>query len=303
MGIENNGVVIEGGTAASFVSETPAAASPADEGNSSEVNWSDIATELEQGDDGAFAEGDSEIVGDGDPTGDSTPPAPSEPASEVPPAATAPAAPPAAAATPPAEVTPPIETPAPVSVAPETPPVDYATWRQEQLTKLEDVYKLSDDVAAQLISEPEVVLPKMAAHLHMAVTEAVLQSVNNALPQVIQSIQQSRTVETEAEKLFHGVNPDLADPKYREGILQVGTMYRKMNPKATPEEAARVIGNMVRTAYGLQAPAAVPNPPAAAPAPAPTPAPFVPSRGGGGGVTPAAPQNVWAQMAQELDDD
>ena len=300
-GASNAGVVIEGGTSASFVEDMGGVSSPADSGDSpSEVNWSDIATELEQGDDSAFAEGDAEVVEQASPPSPSTAEAPpvvpptSAPAEPPPPASPAPA---------PEAVTPEATPPAPVSVAPETPAVDYATWRGEQISKLEGLYKLSDDVAAQLLSEPEVVLPKMAAQLHMAVTEAVLQSVNNALPQVIQSIQQSDTVEKSAQKLFTDVNPDLADSKYREGIIQVGTMYRQMNPKATPEEAARVIGNMVRTAYGLQAPAAVPNPPAAAPAPAPTPAPFVPSRGGGGGVTPAVPQNVWAQMAQDLDDD
>jgi hypothetical protein len=188
-------------------------------------------------------------------------------------------------------------------VAPETPQVDYATWRGEQISKLEGIYKLSDDAAAQLLSEPEVVLPKMAAQLHMAVTEAVLQSVNNALPKVIQSIQQTETVEQKAQKIFNDANPDLVDPKYRDGIFKVGMMYRQMNPNATPEESARVIGNMVRTAYGLQAASAVPTSVAPAAPPAPTPAPYVPSRGGGGGVTPAAPSNVWAAMAQEIDDD
>ena len=301
-GASNAGVVIEGGTSASFVEDMGGVSSPADSGDSpSEVNWSDIATELEQGDDSAFAEGESEVV---EPAPLATPPT-AETAPVVPPtSAPAEPPPPASPAPAPEAVTPEATPPAPVSVAPETPAVDYATWRGEQISKLEGLYKLSDDVAAQLLSEPEVVLPKMAAQLHMAVTEAVLQSVNNALPQVIQSIQQTDTVEKSAQKLFTDINPDLADSKYRDGILRVGTMYRQMNPKATPEESARVIGNMVRTAYGLQAPPAPASGlPAAPAAPAPSPAPFVPSRGGGGGVTPAAPQNVWAQMAQELDDD
>jgi hypothetical protein len=295
MNVANEGVVTEGGGPASF-SEGPAISSPADEGDSpSDVNWSDIATELEQGDDSAFAEGDTEIVETAPP-----PPPPASapeavapaPAGETPPLAPSPVAP-ATEAVP----------QAPVSVAPETPKVDYAAWRGEQISKLEGMYKLSEDAAAQLLSEPEVVLPKMAAQLHMAVTEAVLQSVNNALPQVLQSIQQTDTVEKSAQKLFDEANPDLVDSKYRDGIFKVGTMYRQMNPNATPQEAARVIGNMVRTAYGLQATAISP-PAATSPVPsAPTPAPYVPSRGGGGGVTPSAPSNIWSQLASDIDDD
>lgn len=302
-GASNAGVVIEGGTSASFVEDMGGiASSPADGGDSpSEVNWSDIATELEQGDESAFAEGDAEVVEQVSPT--------SPPAAEAPPTVppvSAPVEPPPPVSTSPAPeaVTPEAVPPAPVSVAPETPPVDYATWRGEQISKLEGMYKLSEDAAAQLLSEPEVVLPKMAAHLHMAVTEAVLQSVNNALPQVIQSIQQSSTVETAAQKLFNDINPDLADAKFRNGIFEMGTMYRRLNPKATPEESAKIIGNMVRTAYGMQAPVAGTPPQApAAPAPMQSPAAYVPPRGGGGGVTVAAPQNVWSQMAADLDDD
>lgn len=296
MNVANEGVVTEGGGPASFA-EGPAISSPADEGDSSsDVNWSDIATELEQGDDSAFAEGDTEIV-------ESAPPPPppesapeavaSAPAGETPPLAPSPVAPTTEAVP-----------QAPVSVAPETPKVDYAAWRGEQISKLEGMYKLSDETAEQLLSEPEVVLPRIAAQLHMAVTEAVLQSVNSALPHVIQSIQQTDTVEKSAQKLFDEANPDLVDPKYRDGIFRVGTMYRQMNPNATPQEAARVIGNMVRTAYGLQASAAPAVGVSAAPPPsAPTPAPYVPSRGGGGGVTPSAPSNVWSQLALEIDDD
>jgi hypothetical protein len=184
--------------------------------------------------------------------------------------------------------------------------VNYATWRADQVTKLEDVYKLSDDLAAQLLTEPEVVLPKLAASLHMAVTEAVLHSVNNSLPSVLSSIQATQSVEQKALEMFSGINPDLTDPKYFDSILKVGTMYRQVNPNATPEEAAKTVGNMVRTALGL--PALVATAPAAAPAqpaiPVPRgPAPFVPSRGGGGGVVSSAPSNPWEMLAQDFVDD
>lgn len=295
MGLENEGVVTEGGGPAN----TGAGSSPANEELSSEVNWDAYATEADELDEASFVEGDAEIVPE---TPESPPPQtlPSAPATAETPGVAPPAAP---IPPPPATESPQI----PASVAPVTPATapsetDYATWRGEQISKLEGVYKLSDDLAAQLMTEPETVLPKLAAQLHMAVTEAVLHSVNNSLPSVLNSIQSTQSAEQKAFEMFSSVNPDLVDPKYSESILKIGTMYRQVNPNATPDEAVKVIGNMVRTALGLQAPAV----PAATstPPPAPTTTPFVPTRGGGGGVSTGTPvNNPWAELAKDFIDD
>jgi hypothetical protein len=165
-------------------------------------------------------------------------------------------------------------------------------------------YKLSDDDATAMLTEPEVVLPRIAAELHLRVMESAMTAVQRMLPSMLHSYQQVNDSEQKAKNLFTTVNPDLADPQYEQAIFQFGQTYRAVNKNASPEEASRAIGNLVRAAYGLQAPGQTPagSPPASmGSAPAPAAAPFVPVRGGGGqGVPSGAPQNPFEQLALDF---
>jgi hypothetical protein len=168
---------------------------------------------------------------------------------------------------------------------------------------LEKHYAFDDETSAKLLTEPEVVLPQLAAKLHMEVVEHAVRSVMAAMPQWLEQSNTARTRESSAEQLFYGANPDLKDPAYTTAVFQMGQAYRAMNPSAPAEEAVRVIGNMVRTAMGLsqpQAPAGStvvqPQAPVAAPA-----APFIPARGGGGAAAPTpVSSNPWSAMAEEF---
>jgi hypothetical protein len=279
---------------------TPEVSTPANEAPASEVNWSDYAGEMDDepgdGDAPLAVEGAEEVPA---PKSEEPPPAP--PVSEAPQAPTPTLESVATTAAPTPTPTPP--SPAPVSPEPE---VKYEDWRKEQVGKLEGAYKLSDEMAAQLLAEPEVVLPKLFADLHMKVLETAMKSVTAVIPTMMQEVQSTNTRETEAKSMFFGVNEDLTDAKFQNAIMEFGTMFRRVNPAASPEEATKVIGNMVRTAFGIpvrgdgQQPAASAVP--AAPA-ATSPAPFVPARGGGSGAAPPPAQNVWANLAQEFIDE
>lgn len=295
---ENAGVVTDNQSPMAAAVET----SPADEGASSEVNWTDMATDFadEDQEDFATVEGDAEVIEEGSPA---IPPT----ASEVPPtetpavqAETPPSNPATPSATPPAGETPPSS--ATQEAPSNTDTISYQDWRTEQVSKLEQVYALSEDSAQAMLTEPETVLPKMAAQMHMHVVESVFNAVMQALPQVVQATQAQQTVESKAEELFFGANPDLRDPKFKEPIQKLGMMYRSMNKTAPPEEAVRAIGNLVRAAMGMQTPGATP-PAAQAPAAVvqSAPAPFAPVRGGGSAVTPSkATDNIFATLADEM---
>lgn len=298
---EENGVVT---TNSDAIASTETSA-PADVGDSStDVNWSDMALEMDQGDDGesgGTVEGDSEVV---EASENAT-----QPSSEPPPAATTPPAaapteaPPTVASTqtPPAQAPAPQTPPTPSQEPPAQPQQTYAEWRGKQLEGLEKHYTLDEDLATKMLTEPETVLPKLAAQLHMEVTEHVMRSVMAAMPQWMDGFTQSRSRETEAEQVFYGANPDLKDPAYKNAVIQMGKAYRAMNPNAPAEEAVKVIGNMVRTAMGLQAPQAPAGMTVAQPAAPAAPAPFVPARGGGGAAVPTpSSSNPWSQMAEEF---
>lgn len=304
MSLEENGVVTSNSDPIAST-ESPA---PADVGDTpTDVNWSDMALEMDQGDDdtGGAVEGDSEVIEASENADQST---------EVPPTSTPPAvqAPPTEPTPPvPATQVPPVQPPA--ATQPPTPPQEppaqpqpqYAEWRGKQLEALEKHYAFSDESATKMLTEPETVIPKLAAQLHMEVTEHVMRSVFQAIPQWVKQVNDATSTETKAETVFYETNPDLKDPSYRSAIIQMGTVFRQLNPNAAPEEAVKTIGNMVRSAMGL-APLQ-PSQSGAIPTAAvttPSAAPFTPARGGGGGAVPTpASNNPWATMAQEFLDD
>lgn len=292
VGGSTGGVVLENST--SFAADTPVSSEPADDSTESEVNWGGIADELESDDNGgSTVEGDEVVVetpAAAAPKPEATPPAQTQP--------TTPATPPSEAPVAPAVQTPPVETP---PVTPAQPQVEYSVWRENRVKELESMYAIDEESAAALITEPETVLPKLAAKVHMEVLENAMRAVQAMVPVMMRDIQQHTEINTKAKNLFTSVNPDLVDPAYEEHIMQFGRVYRSVNKTASPEEAARAIGALVRSALGIAQPQASTQQ-QAAPAPAGVPpAPFVPARGGGtAGVRTSTTDNIFTQLADEF---
>jgi hypothetical protein len=223
-----------------------------------------------------------------------------------PPAAQPPAEPPAA--TPPVVEQPPAQPPAqPQAPKPKT-PEEEAAERQaaeellaQRTAELETFYRLPEDLAGQMQTEPEVVLPKLAAKLHMAVREAVMQDVRRDMPGLFHGIQEIQRRESASKEAFYAANPDLKG--YEQQVLQVGMFFRQSNPNATPEEAIERVGNMTRMALGLPPKGSAATPPATPPAaPQTRPAPFRPAAPGAAGpaAAPAPSGNPWEGLAEEF---
>lgn len=280
------------GGATSFV-ETPAAADePASDSTESDVNWTDLADEL-VADDTGDVEGDVVVV--------------EEPATAEPPATPA-----AAPATPAPDAQPaPTEaptTPTPQLAPPPAPtasPDEYNSWRATRLTQLEQVYALDEEAANAMLTEPELVLPKLAAKVHMEVLENSMRAMQAMVPVMLQQVQYHTEIEGRAKNLFTSVNPDLADPRYEPAIMQLGSVYRNVNKDAPPEVAAAAIGNLVRAALGIAAPQArgMQQPAPAQQVAQPVITPFSPARGAGGGNAPATPSNPFEALAMEMEKD
>ena len=183
--------------------------------------------------------------------------------------------------------------------APQPTPQQLAAQRAADLTKLEDLYKLSEEESAAMFTEPEKVLPKLLAKMHQQATQSVLDSMQTAVPQIVQRTESATRVETEARQAFFSVNSDLAKPEYEAAVLQVGAMFRQVNPKAPREVAVQKIGELARVALNLPPKAAVA---VAEPAAVQTPKPFTPSRGGTGGRGAAGPKGTWEQLNAEFDE-
>lgn len=179
---------------------------------------------------------------------------------------------------------------------------DFEAWEEAQLTSLTEQYKIGEEDATRLQTEPELVLPQLAAKMHMEVMKQVVTAVQRLIPQMVTPALQQKDAEKGAKELFYGKNPDLV--KYETQVLQAGAMFRKMNPKASPEEAAEKIGNIVRATLGLAPVSTTPGKAAATTTPKKT-TPHKPAGAGGGSGTKPTPApaagDVWSDLMNEDD--
>lgn len=192
----------------------------------------------------------------------------------------------------------------------ETPEEKAAREQQEQQAaqkyteELEKYYALPEDLAARLATEPEKVLPTLAARVHQAVERGMRQYMAQAVPQFLQQYQAVTEANTKAKEAFYGRWPSLKN--YEKQVQEVGAMFRQMNPKATPEDAIERIGATVCAAMGITPdakPGGAPNLPAR-PTSSARPAPARPAGVGSSqaGAQPAT-ENEWSQMAEQLLDE
>lgn len=275
---------------------------PAEEGATSDVNWADLAADSDD-DAGLTVEGEFEVDDQGgEPDGSPEEPTPAAPAQE-------PTAPVQETPAPVAEPVAPVQPQTPQPVAPEPQPaqapqpaLDYSSWRAQHLGNLEKRYALDTDTAQALLTEPETVLPRLAAQVHLEVTENVLKAVQDMIPGMMQQVTKATETEHKAETAFFEANPDLSGVD-KAKILQIGAMFRQVNPQADADTAIRTIGSMVRTALGLPAGGVPAQGVAPSAPPAPVVQPFAPARGGGGGTASRAPAqaNPWADLIGDDD--
>jgi hypothetical protein len=209
-----------------------------------------------------------------------------EPAAEEPPAsAPEPQAQPQSATTqPPAQQAPQVQQ-APQEVQPQTAqPGNAEEVRQRLLAEIAKRYTVSDEMAAQLLTEPGKVLPQIAASLYLDVVSAALNLLVQQLPQMIGQYMTARS----AEEQFFERWPELRDPKYHKAIREVAIALQSAEPNLTPEQARERIGATVMAMYGL-----APN--------APRPVrPPVPASPGSVAFTPQAsgPKTIWEELAE-----
>jgi len=163
----------------------------------------------------------------------------------------------------PVEATPEAQQPAaeePLQQAPEAPeqlqqpqqftPDQIRAAEAAYAAQLANLYTFDEDTAMRLQTEPEKVLPALAAKLHLDVMKTVMAQMRGMLPEMMQTQTKSVERETQAKSQFFGAWPELQG--YEKQVLEVGRMYRQLNPSAPAEEAVRRIGETAMAALGLQ---------------------------------------------------
>jgi hypothetical protein len=221
------------------------------------------------------------------------------PAEEPAPEPEAKPAEPAPEPAPAAEEQPAVEEPpaAPVveTKTPEQLQQEHTKWREESEAKLTEFYAIDKEDAELLLTEPEKVIPKLAARLHLEVSTAVAEAVKSLLPSAIQQMSAQQSVAEKQEGEFFKAWPKLNDTKHHNTLQRLGVTYRNSHPQATPDDFIRDVGAMAMVALRI------PFDEPAAPEPEPKVPPHVPAAAAGGSA-PARPTstNPFAQFVDEL---
>ena len=219
-------------------------------------------------------------------------------------------APPVAAPVAPAQ---PAQPAAPASSQPAAPAAAPLNMEQIQRNAIDYLmandYKLSDDQRTKLISEPDVVLPEMAARMHVGVATGIMQQLHQLIPAMIQQQVSGMISAQRAEMEFFGEYPQLNKPEFRpvvaESLAFVRNEAANRGIQLTREQvkkqgAAWAVFQIRSRGIVPQAPAAPPMAPAA---PRAQMVPYVPVAPGAGATPPSqAPTgNIWADLASDPD--
>lgn len=159
-----------------------------------------------------------------------------------------------------------------------------------------NTYKFDDAMARQALTEPEVVLPQLAARLHVNLVQEFATQMQRVLPTLVEREVQRRTASMEAKNEFFRRYPKLNNPAWY-GVITESLQMASQLHAGKPREVIMQEGAAL-SAYRIrgQAPRA--------PAAPGRPQPFVPANPGGGGMqVPTNPTGVnpWDQFSGDPD--
>lgn len=176
---------------------------------------------------------------------------------------------------------------------------------------LNTVYKMTDEQKRLLISEPDKVIPNLAAQMHVTIVSQIgqymEQYVRQMVPQLALSTMQRQMGAFRAEQSFFGQYPALANPQFKPVVLQALKFAKAFSPNATREQIMKDAAEMAAAKLKISlAPSAQqqpqqqqrqPHTPAQAPAAG---MPFMPAAPGGAPAAQQAGQpsgNIFEELA------
>lgn len=185
---------------------------------------------------------------------------------------------------------------------PQAPATDYAEAEKKWLSGLEDRYKISAEDADSLITDPEKMLPKVAARIHAQAMSESLRAVQAALPTILPKLltQQSGVLHDlveQSQQSRQKANDFYAENEWAKGqeklVLQAGQLVDQQFPNLTMDEKLAKTMQIAKGVLGVQD---KPKPAA----PQPQPAPFRPASAGGSSSAAPAPAetSVWSEFIE-----
>lgn len=194
-------------------------------------------------------------------------------------------------------------------VEPPQPPVKQPTpeeaaaqekqFRDQLRDELRGIYEkeLSEDQKAQLIAEPEKVIPHLMAQAAMDAVAIAMRQIQQQLPNVIAQHTSQHESAKSAWGEFDTAHPDLAKPEYRKVVLAAINTVKATGQKLPKADAMAAVARTARAILNLPSPG-TPAAKSEASTSAPV-APFNPvARGKSVPAKPAKPaaENPWVQF-------
>jgi hypothetical protein len=167
----------------------------------------------------------------------------------------------------------------------------------------QNLYALSPEEKEELGTDMESAIPRLMGRLHVELSKNTLQLIESMVPKLIETTIAKTTASTKAkEKVlgeFYKANPALKPGEHDDAVQQYATTFRKMNPKASREEAFKFVGAAVMAHFGLHG---------AAPAPGANgktqqPPPFQPARPGARQIASTPVDSQWSGLGEPMEDD
>ncbi|MBW2081547.1 MAG: hypothetical protein JRI39_00335 [Deltaproteobacteria bacterium] len=171
--------------------------------------------------------------------------------------------------------------------------------RKAAIEQIASHYSLSEEEAAQMMTEPEKVLPQLVGRVFVDVYEALLRTQQFVVPQMLQQHLQQRELAQQQTRSFFEKYPVLNKPEYYETIRKVADAVRQTDPNLSVDEAMSRVAGIAAYSLGVSLePEKKPEEPAA-----PQQKPFTPAAPGGAGAPPpkAKPRNEYEQFFEEIE--
>ena len=162
--------------------------------------------------------------------------------------------------------------------------------------ELATYYTPKDEEARALMLEPEKVVPKMFARLHVDVLDSVIQGIGKELPGLVQMTVNRMIGEAKASKGFYERWPQLAKTEFTPTVQRLMAAYKGQFPQSSLEQMITDVGAAAMVGLklplpGMAEPAAIPTSPHVTPI----------NPGGGTGIPGGRVVNEYERLANQWD--
>lgn len=117
---------------------------------------------------------------------------------------------------------------------------DLSVYRQQAIEHLQHTYGLTEEEQQEFDNDPNALISKKLAQVHVNAFEAAVNHMMRALPQAMDAVNNQREARNSFESRLYGRWPALAE--HKQTVQKVMDVYRQVRPDASEEELINDVG-------------------------------------------------------------